>query len=148
MTNATTVSWQPHREPLRATLLRNGVIAVVAGTAITLGWRGRISWPAATLRALWPTLGGHFVELFFLNWLRPRIPSARSIQIAARLAVWFLGGIVIANAMALSTRALTGSLSLRHPAWWLAGLAFIGLELVVHVGLTARGRPSIYNARK
>jgi hypothetical protein len=142
-----TAPWQPYHEPIRSTLLRNGVLSLVAGVAITLAWRGRITLPAATLLALWPTLGGHFVEIFFLNRLRPRLPNARAPQITARLAVWFLGGVMIALGMALTTRVLTGAMPVWRPAWWLAGLAFVGLELVVHLVLTARGRSSIYNGR-
>ena len=36
---------------------------------------------------LWPSLGGHWVELWFLNWLRPRLPVARGAQIVTRLGV-------------------------------------------------------------
>ena len=30
----------------------------------------------AVLIVLWFSVGGHFVEIFFLNWMRERIPSA------------------------------------------------------------------------
>jgi hypothetical protein len=33
------------------------------------------------------------------------------------------------------------------PAWWLGGLAFIGIEIVVHLMLQLRGQPSFYNGR-
>jgi hypothetical protein len=33
------------------------------------------------------------------------------------------------------------------PPWWLAGAAFIGIELVAQLALQARGRPSFYNGR-
>ena len=42
-------------------------------------------------------------------------------------------------------RALEGSAFSRRPTWWLAGLAFIGIELIVHAALQARGRPNFYN---
>ncbi len=35
----------------------------------------------------------------------------------------------------------------RWPAWWLGGLAFIGIELVAHLALLLRGRPSFYDGR-
>ena len=31
--------------------------------------------------------------------------------------------------------------------WWVAGFAFIGIELVAHLGLQLRGRPSFFNGR-
>ena len=144
------VTWQPYREPLRATLVRTGTIAVVGGALLAKSWGGLALWPAATLLVLWPSLGGHFVELWFLNWLRPRLPRAAAVQVGARIAVWFIGGSVLALGMALTAVALGlrpahGS-AWRH-AWWLAGLAFIGIELIVHLVIRLSGRPSFYNGR-
>src|SRR2546425_9083607 len=93
------------------------------------------SWPAATALALWPSLGGHFVELWFRNWLRPRLPAARPVQVAARLVVWFVGGGALAMGMCLTAAARGTFRPTRWPGWWhvwwLGGLAFIGIELVV-----------------
>jgi hypothetical protein len=63
-----TSQWQPYQEPLRTTLLRTGIIALVVGAVLARSWGGVARWPAATLLALWPALGGHLVELWFLNW--------------------------------------------------------------------------------
>jgi len=95
---------------------------------------------------LWPSFGGHWVELWFLNWL-PRISAARAVQILARFAVWFGGGIVLAVGMALTARALGGYHPVRWPALWSGGIAFIGVELVAQLALQLRGRPSFYNGR-
>lgn len=141
-----TTPWQPHREPLRTTLLRTTIIALVAGGVFAFQSRGRISWPVAALLFLWFSFGGHWVELWYLNWLRPRISTARYVQIVARVGTWFVGGTVLALGMALTARAL-GLGPARWPAWWLGGIAFIGLELVVHLALQLRGRPSFYNGR-
>jgi hypothetical protein len=142
-----TTPWQPFREPVRDTALRTVGIAVVVGVALALASSGRIPWWMGVLLVLWISLGGHFVELWFLNWVRPLLPTARGVQIAARIVAWFVGGIVLSFAMALSARVLTGSWPARQPAWWVGGLAFIGLELLVHVGLQLRGRPSIYDGQ-
>src|SRR5438067_9642367 len=132
------MTWQPYREPFRVTLLRTGTIALVVGALLARPWRegGLARWPMATLLMLWPALGGHWVEVWFLNWLRPRLSSARAVQVAARIGVWFVGGIVLALGMGLTATALTSRParwsawgSARGPAWWLAGLGFIGIEL-------------------
>lgn len=134
----------PFREPQRTTLLRTTAIALLAG-AIAAGLsRSLARWPLVTLLAVWPSLGGHFVELWFLNWLRPRLPVAPRLRAAARIAVWFAGGTVLAIGMGLTAKAL----GLRPGrAWWLGGLAFIGIELLVHLVLQSRHRPSFYNGR-
>jgi hypothetical protein len=140
-------AWQPFEEPLRVTLTRTGTIAVVAGAVVAWRWGGLTQWPIATLLALWPSLGGHFVELWFLNYLRPRLPAARAVQVGGRVAVWFAGGVVLAFGMKVTAMALAGFRPVRWPAWWLGGFAFIGIELVVHLLLWQRGRPNFYNGR-
>ena len=139
--------WQPHHEPLRVTLARTVGIAVIAGAVLSHRWGGIARWPVATLLILWPSLGGHLIELWFLNWLRPRLPYSRSVHVAARIAVWFVGGIGLALGMRLTATALTGLHRTPWIRWWAAGLAFIAIEFVVHLGLLLRGRPGFFNGR-
>lgn len=139
--------WEPVREPIHVTLIRTLGIAAVVGAVLSSMWGGLARWPAASLLALWPALGGHFVELGFLNWLRPRLPDARGVQVGARLAVWFGAGIGMLFAMRWTALLLLGDRAARGPAWWISGLAFIGIELVAHLGLQLRGLPSFYNGR-
>ena len=72
---------------------------------------------------------------------------ARGLQVAARVGVWFVGGVGLAIGMGLTAMALAGFRPAHWPAWWLGGLAFIGIELVTHLVLQLRGRPSFYNGR-
>jgi hypothetical protein len=143
-----TSQWQPYREPPRTTILRTGTIAIVVGAVLAQLWGGLARWPMATLLVLWPSFGGHLVEIWFLNWLRPRLSIARGLQVSARIAVWFVGGGGLAIGMGLTAIALAGLRPAHWPAWWwLGGLAFIGIELATHLVLQLRGRPSFYNGR-
>ena len=143
-----TSQWQPHREPLLTTLTRTVAIALVLGAVLVRWWGGGLArWPVATLLVLWFSFGGHWVELWFLNLLRPRVPIARGAQVAARVAVWFVAGCALALGVNLTAMALTGFRRAQWPAWWLGGLAFIGLELLVHLALQLRGKSSFYNGR-
>jgi len=143
-----TIAWQPYREPLRTTLVRTIAIALVVGAVLARSFGGGLArWPLATLLVLWPSFGGHWVDLWFLNWLRPRLSVARGVQVASRLAVWFVGGVALAIGMALTAMALAGFRPARWPAWWVGGLAFIGVEMVAQLALQVRGRPSFYNGR-
>ena len=139
--------WTPHRERLRTTLARTIGIAVVAGLVLATQWGGLSRWPIATLLMLWPSFGGHWLELWFLNWLRPRLPRRRLIQIAARLATWFVGGIVIALGMLITATTLVGPSSIPWTLWWVAGFAMIAVELVAHLPLRLRGAPSFFDGR-
>jgi hypothetical protein len=142
-----TSQWQPFREAARFTIFRTGMIAIVVGGVIARFWGGLARWPLLTLLVLWPSYGGHWVEVWFLNWLRPRLSIARGVQVAARVGVWFVGGTGLAIGMGLTAMALARFRPAHWPAWWLGGLAFIGVELVAHLVLQARGRPSFYNGR-
>jgi len=128
-------------------MLRTGMIAIVAGAVLARLWGGLAHWPMGALVALWPSFGGHWVEVWFLNWLRFRLSIARGVQVAARVGVWFVGGAGLAVGMGLTAMALAGFRPAHWPAWWLGGLAFIGIELVTHLLLQLRGRPSFYNGR-
>ncbi|MEP6620913.1 MAG: hypothetical protein ABJE47_16430 [bacterium] len=140
----------PYREPLPTTLVRNVLIALVAGVVVGR-FSGRTAWPmrwpVATLVMLWPSFGGHWVELWYLNWLRPRTSPARLVQVIARLSVWFVGGCVLGLGMALTMQTLSAVRPVHWPPLWIAGMAFIGVELVAQLALEMRGRPSFYNGR-
>lgn len=140
-----TFQWQPYREPLRNTMLRTSIIAIVLGALLARFWGGVARWPLATLLVLWPSFGGHWVEVWFLNWLRPRLSIARGVQVAARVVVWFVGGAGLATGMSLTAIVLAGLRLVHWTALWLGGLAFIGIELAAHLALQLRGRPSFYN---
>jgi hypothetical protein len=96
---------------------------------------------------LWPALGGHWVEVGFLNSLRPRLPDSRVAQVVARVAAWFVGGAVLALGMMMTARALNFAGFVPRQTWWVGGVAFIGIELIAHAVLQLRGRPSFYNRR-
>jgi hypothetical protein len=135
--------WRRYEESLVTTIARTVAIAVVIGSVLAsrLGW-GR--WPFATLLALWPSFGGHWVEIVFLNYLRPRLPVARAVQVMVRHGVWFVGGSGLGLGMWLTATAC----EFPHqswPPWWVAGLGFIGIELFAHLVLLLRGRPSFYD---
>ena len=59
------------------------------------------------------------------------------MHVAARVGVWFVGGTALAIGMGLTAMAFDGFRPAHWPAWWLGGLAFIGIELVAHVVLLA-----------
>ena len=139
--------WEPFHEPLRATLTRTLAIAIVLGGLIAPRLGGLSRWPAASVVMLWPTLGGHFLELWFLNWLRPRLPRSHGVQVAARLLLWFVGGALFVVAMRLTAAALIGNRPVARVAPWIGGLAFIGIELAVHLAARLRGMRSFYDGR-
>jgi len=141
------ISWRPVKEPIATTLMRTGAIALVVGAI--LAWRSHDlrQWPLASLLVFWPAFGGHWVEILFLNYVRPRLPNSRATQLGARLTVWFAGGVVLLAGMMLSAKLLDSSGQAHWPGWWVGGVAFIGIELIVHFVLLMRGKPNAYGGR-
>lgn len=137
--------WRPYREPLRVTLVRTIGIAIVAGGIVAAASHGLRRWPVLAALMLWPAFGGHWVDLLFLNWLRPRLPVDRRVHVAARVVVWFVGGIVLALGARLTAALFAVRLPVAWLSWIVAGTAFVAIELVAHAALYARGRASFYN---
>lgn len=140
------MNWQPYAEPISTTLRRTLGIALGAGLAIALFSRGAVSWPVGVLIAFWPSFGGHWVELWFLNWLRPQLPAQLLVQRLARIALWLTAGVAFVLLMTRTASLATG-IPRTHVPLWVGGVAFIGVELVAHLALQLRGRPSFYNGR-
>lgn len=132
--------WPPFHEPIRATLLRTVLIALAVGVVV-----GRFAlWLPWTAFALWLTFGGHWVEVFFLNWLRPRLPAERWAQIGGRLLIWIVGGTVLMVGARATALAL-GIPAMRVPPWSLGGPILVGVELFVHGLAQLRRQPNVYN---
>jgi len=135
------------REPLRVTLTRTVGIALIAGAALASRSGGLALWPVMSVVMLWPSLGGHYVELAYLDVVRPRLSASRIVQTLARIMVWFVGGALMVVGMRFTAIALHAPRPLPTSAWWIGGFVFVALELVVHLALHARGRSSFYGER-
>jgi len=106
MEHSITSQWQSFREPLGATLLRNGIIAIAIGVVLAWLWGGLARWPIASLLALAfarrPLVGSMVPQL----GCGPGFPAASTVQAPARVVVWFVGGTGLAIAMALTAMVL------------------------------------------
>ena len=132
-------------EPWGRTLGRTVGLALAIGFGVALYQRRPTLAPITALLALWFTLGGHFIELWCRNGLRPMLPN-RALALIARLAAWFVGGSALYGG-ALATRSLlTGRPAPPWP-WWSGGVFFIAAELLIHSWLLGRGQPSAFDGR-
>jgi len=133
-------------EPLWRTLRRNVGIAILVATGIALLRHDFDRFLPVLALALWPSLGGHYVEVAFVNYIRARIPQAYLMQVLVRLLVWFAGGVLLYLCMTFTGRILPiKALPIRF--WWCAGLLFVGLELALHAVLAIRGLSDFYGRR-
>jgi len=149
-----------YREPLTTTLTRTGAIALVVASiagfiqlhhlpATSAQWH---LWLALLVFVAWISFGGHCVEIVYLNGIRPRIAGwSDSLLIVARLCVWivggavlFLGALISRNLMLFNELPPTSQII---RALLIGGPAFIVVEMIAHLFLLRRGRPSFWNRR-
>ena len=139
-------AWEPCDEPWRSTVWRTGAIAAAIGLAGGLYQRQIASGVLTAIVALWFTLGGHYAEVLFRKRLRSRLRRQAMAQVAARLLYWFAVGAALTTAAFLTLVVLTDGHAVGW-RWWVGGLFFVGLELMVHALLQVRGRPNFYDGR-
>ncbi len=143
---AVSAPWTPFTEPLGQTLRRNLAVAAGVGLGFALGKGNLRLFVPCSVLALWFTLGGHYVEILFLNGLRPLVPSGRVSQVALRLITWFVGGAILYLCISATARLLP--VKVPNPSWWWrGGLLFIGIELIAHAVMAARRLPNFYDGR-
>ncbi len=140
----------PFRETLAATLTRTLAIAAGVTTLLaivlprdeSLFFMWVITYPAV----LWFPLGGHYVELVYLNFWRQRSVWARKNHTIARPLVWMLGGLPLG----LGCRATWIALGYEQAGmlpWWWGVLFFPFVECIVHTINSVTGKPSFWNRR-
>lgn len=144
MTDTPQTPWQPFTEPWRSTALRTGSLALAIGIGVGSYRRQFSVVPITTLLALWFTLGGHYLEVLFRNYVQQRIAPA--LRASSRLAFWFVGGTALYAGTLATRAALTQWVTVPWP-WWTGGVLFVGVELLIHLLLQVRGQPSLYNGR-
>ena len=128
---------------MRRALARNVTIAVVVGIVVAFARRSPSLAVSAAFLALWPSLGGHFVEVAFLNGVRPRLPRSSLLLMSTRLLWWIVGGAFLGVALIATASALPVVAPSWH-WWWLGTPMFVCIELAVHAALALRGRPNFY----
>lgn len=146
---------QPYHESLGATLLRTLSIAFVLTTLLTVlliatgQARGALVrlWLTTYPAILWFPLGGHYVELLYLNVLRMRRPAFHRHRRSTRIGVWFIGGLPLGLGLWWTWTGLGNALPVAPPWWW--GMpAFVIVEFVVHAIRQALGYPNFWNGRE
>jgi hypothetical protein len=142
---------RPYDETIGRTLRRTILIAMFITTALTLILPRDTSylrfWLVTFPAVLWFPLGGHYVELAYLNYLRMRWPWFHRRRYPARVGWWFVGGLPLGLGCWWTWILLGADPQFRLPFWW--GMPFfIAAECVVHTVLAAAGRPSLWNGRE
>ena len=102
------------QELFRKTLFRAVMVALVVGGAIAQTFRRWAVWPIAAFLAL-----------------RPYVSPVPVVQTARRVLVWFAGGVLLTLGVRLTASVFDEWHSLQGLTWWLEGVVFFGVELVI-----------------
>ena len=142
---------RPYVETLGATLRRTLTIAFFITTVLALVLPHERSflrsWLCTYPAVLWFPLGGHYVELAYLNFLRMRWAWFHRHRSVARVLWWFVGGLPLGLGCWWTWIGLGADPGFELPFWW--GMPFFVLaECVVHAILSLLGRPSFWNGRE
>jgi len=88
--------------------------------------------------------GGHWLELVFINYIKFALPKNIFLWYGTRIVYWFLCAIplfylmnFVANLFSYQAGHLGG--------WWVFGLFYIGIQLVMHAIMQIRVKKSFYN---
>jgi hypothetical protein len=141
----------PYHEPIRTTLLRTSTIAffVTSATVLLLPSDGGFLrlWLITFPAVLWVPLGGHYVELLYLNAIRLRYPWVRRLRRSTRVAWWFAAGLPLGLGCWWTWLALGAKPHFGLPFWW--GMPFFAVvELAIHALLALFNKPSFWNGRE
>ena len=142
---------RPYRETLFVTLRRTLLIGLGISLVLTPFMRDERAlldaWWRVYLAVLWFPLGGHYVELGYLNGWRMKSAWVRRQKYVSRVLYWIVGGLPLGAAFLWTLHVLGARFPLDLPLWW--GMPFFpAVECVIHLVLTVLGRPSFWNARE
>ena len=154
------VRFRPCRESMGRTLARAGAIALVGASVAILvrlrhvpasaaEWR---RWAGLAVFVAWISFGGHWVEVTYLNGIRPRMARwSDGALVLLRLVAWLVGGAMLFVGAAVSASLIITRQAppvgwvLNAPLW--GGPLFVAIEMLVHLYLLVRGRASFWNGR-
>ena len=56
-----------------------------------------------------------------------------------------MGGVALGIGIVFTMHSSSLTRATQLPPWWVFGVAFVAVELVAHIGLSARRRPTFYS---
>ena len=88
--------------------------------------------------------GGHWLELFFINYVKFIIPGNILLLYSVRIFYWFFSAIPL-FALANLAINLTSEKTMLMGKWWTLGLIYIGIQLIINAIMQLRMKKSFYN---
>jgi hypothetical protein len=88
--------------------------------------------------------GGHWLELLFVNRIKFMLPKNLLFLYFVRICYWFLSAIIL---LALASVVYNLLSNRKGPLveWWIFGLIYIGIQLVMNAIMHMRSKKSFYN---
>ena len=87
---------------------------------------------------------GHWIELFFINVIKFRLPKNIYVLYIVRICYWFVSSILL-FLISNTIRELLVSNSRQLGNWWFFGFLYIGVQLLMYAIMQIRLKKSFYN---
>lgn len=133
------------------TIFRTAITAAIIAAILTFTHVFAVSAMSAPalLGVIWLMVycivyGGHWLEVLFINQIKFMLPPNKAVIYFSRIVYWFLNGIPLFMLANWVGNAFTNH-DLNLGRWWTFGLAYIAIELFMHLIMQLRYRKSYYN---
>ena len=142
---------EKNTEPLLQTIIRTIITTTIIAVILLLlrvfpaGDKSKLT----LFEMIWSMVfcivfGGHWLELVFINSIKFALPKNIFLWRCLRIVYWFLCAIPLFFLMNLVANLF------QYPAghlgrWWVFGLFYIGIQLVMHALMHTRFKKSFYN---
>ena len=88
--------------------------------------------------------GGHWLEIFFINFLKNYLPKNLFVLYPVRIAYWYISAIPLYFLYHYVSNFLTGK-NYEIGNWWMIGITYIFIEMVMYGILFLLMRKSFWN---
>ncbi len=138
---------QPFTQIITGSIVTTTVIAAILVLTGIFPWHEKTKFEIFGI--IWPAIfcivfGGHWLELFFVNYLKFVLPQNIFLLYIVRIGYWFLCSIPLFLLASFVIQLLTNDQKqLGH--WWAFGFLYIGIEMLMYGIMQVRSKKSFYN---
>ena len=138
-------------EPLWRTILRTSVTATILTVIFYFGDIFQeqeankmrvfgIGW----MSIMCLTFGGHWIELFFINYIKFLLPKKLYVMYGARIIFWYASALLLFFASQCVHNSLTGK-NESAGNLWIFGFIYILIEMIMHGIIHVQIKKSFWN---
>lgn len=134
-------------QTVKRTIITTTIIAVILFCFRIFPSGGKTN--IAAFATIWTAVfcivfGGHWLELLFINHIKFVLPKNMLFLYFVRICYWFLSAVLLFAVATLANNLLSQRAGYLG-GWWIFGLIYIGIQLVMYAIMHIRFKKSFYN---